>query len=547
MQSLKELIEGAFFHSWQRTFMVLGGLVLAIALPVTIILTQSQQDIRQRAATVCTDPYVSTPCGSNTTKCCAQGSTCDFVSGSWRCSGGSGGIPTPTPNSITIAPTEPVPTYTQAGGGFPEGSQCKIQNDCLATNGNLQYGSNGKSICQYDFCGNVSGQSKHCCPAGTQYCPSLGKCSDNIECASVVGSCLAPTATPTPKSTTPSPGDGTGSGQGSLSCPVSVSGVTTTCSGTTVTCKWTDSNSGTILNSSLPYNADIYKVDGSTSSTNCRASYGGTTNCTINFAGKTLTQTNAAPGTYNCVVQAVPANNTCTSSSVKISSSCTIQSASPTPTFTSTPTPVTETVGTSPSPSVSPSAGTTSLSISVALPGIGSNTSATGVKLNNNENPKRITREVEVRLESSEGSDVTTLATGNSSPIKGALTFDPASFTYKGFVNLGSIPTANYIVLVRLDNTLYSEAPGFPLITQEQNTTIPNLTLVPGDIDRGTGGDDILNLDDYVLFVACYQGEAICASETSTKADFDDDGDRDIFDLNIMQRGFEKRQGATQR
>src|SRR3989304_10400891 len=50
MQSLKELIEGAFFHSWQRTAMVLGGLVLALALPITIILTQQQQDLRQRAS-----------------------------------------------------------------------------------------------------------------------------------------------------------------------------------------------------------------------------------------------------------------------------------------------------------------------------------------------------------------------------------------------------------------------------------------------------------------------------------------------------------------
>ena len=43
MGSIKNLIEAAFFHSFQRTAMVLGGLVIAIALPVTIILTQQQQ------------------------------------------------------------------------------------------------------------------------------------------------------------------------------------------------------------------------------------------------------------------------------------------------------------------------------------------------------------------------------------------------------------------------------------------------------------------------------------------------------------------------
>ncbi len=49
MSSIKNLIEGAFFHSWQRTLMVLGGVVMAIALPATILLTQQQQDLRQRA------------------------------------------------------------------------------------------------------------------------------------------------------------------------------------------------------------------------------------------------------------------------------------------------------------------------------------------------------------------------------------------------------------------------------------------------------------------------------------------------------------------
>lgn len=50
MNAFSGLIQTLFFTSFKRTAMVLGGLVVALSLPVTIILVNQQQDLRQRAS-----------------------------------------------------------------------------------------------------------------------------------------------------------------------------------------------------------------------------------------------------------------------------------------------------------------------------------------------------------------------------------------------------------------------------------------------------------------------------------------------------------------
>lgn len=47
---VKNLFRTLFLHSPKRTFFVIGGFIVILALPLTILLTQQSQDVRQRAA-----------------------------------------------------------------------------------------------------------------------------------------------------------------------------------------------------------------------------------------------------------------------------------------------------------------------------------------------------------------------------------------------------------------------------------------------------------------------------------------------------------------
>jgi len=241
-----------------------------------------------------------------------------------------------------------------------------------------------------------------------------------------------------------------------------------------------------------------------------------------------LPSTVSAPSGW--AVQSNAANSACTTYN-GVSSKCykttnrvyptVTENPDPTPSLTQTPTDETH------------------IALDISLPGVGTNIITQGPgSTSNNPTPLRVTREVEVLLGNAEGANVTSLASGSLTPVSGTLTFSPTTFTYKGEINLGNLPTGNYQVFVRFDNTLYKQAPGFPLLTLGQTTAIPSLKPNAGDIDRREGSDDELTLDDYNLFMACYKEKEICTPQAKIRADLDDNGILDIIDLNLMQRGF---------
>ncbi len=308
--------------------------------------------------------------------------------------------------------------------------------------------------------------------------------------------------------------------------------------------------------------------------TNCRSVYGGTPTCAYNSSSLTLIQTSASPGTYKCSVGALGSPDTCTTQPVGTSSICTVSAApSPeptaTPTATRTPTPTptptrtpTPTATRTPTPTVTPGAptptrtptptlgaGEAGLSLTVNLPGIASNAPVAGQGLSKNtESPIRTSRGVEVKLQSSDGTDVTNFSSKSNASgiVPGTLVFDPVTFTYKGTVNMGNTPTGSYIVQIRFDNTLYSNAPGFHSVTNGQTKIIPNLKLISGDIDRNANSNDILTVDDYNLLVACIFKKPICTPQAKIRADLNDNGgDIDSTDLTLLRKAFFERQGAS--
>ncbi len=618
--------------------MVLGGIVLALALPITIFLTQQEQDIRQDASGyTCGTGY---PQKSGT---CPNGWDCQQVTQSnnpfynrYQCVERN-----PAPGTL---PGTKHPTATPATNGGTGGTTASLTsipkitgyssvtcnsitikwdraepNNAITAQRIVWRINDGTTNWQFNADVNKS---------ATSYTAS--GLNPNVYYMFSVGAAGSdgqykwsnPTGTKTSSSC----------GAGGLACPVRSSSISISCTGTTVKCTVTDSNSASILEGSLKYNTDIYRIESSRSVTNCRAAYGGTSTCTLSSDGKVLTQKNAAPGVYKCVSAPQPANNSCDTPQNRESSECTIKTPTPTPppcnmsptcsgscsapnntcgdsngtqtcTFnrhtteggncypaqstrpcgvdkcqngnscvngqcaapkaTNTPTPTrtpsptrTPTVAVTPitttAPTATPTDGAgvgndeTLITLNITLPGIGGNTITSGPgSTSNNENPIRTTRDVEVLLGDSTGANITTLATGDQDPASGTLTFDATTYSYKGDVSLGDLPTGNYQIFVRFDNTLYQAVSGYPLVTKGQKTNIAQTKLASGDISRSETGADNMTLDDYTLFMACYREMEICTAEAKVRSDLDDNGTLDTIDLLLLQRTFANREGDS--
>ncbi len=485
--------------------MVIGGLILALALPITIILTQQQQDLRQRAASgsITTPPSIISV---------TEGSNCRNLIVRWTQASPRSAIAIQTvhyvkegQNPIKNINIQAIDQTSYAANGLEQGAIYIFQVSATDKSGkqltSTSYTSEvvcGSSENGEKDNGDTGGNTNQCGRAGEKPPAGFGCCGARYSIHPATGLCtLSDNPLPTP-TTAPSGGWN--------SCSSNSANRPGGC-----TCK--------LGGIPVPYLCASNKCEDGI----CTSPERPTPTPTQPPINSTPTSIQSSPISTPTPIP----TKTAPSITQKPKSSST-----PMPTVTSQPT----------------TAGGTRISLSLALPGIGSNTAASGSgTLNNTENPVRTTRQVEVRVESATGTDVTNLATGNQNPAIGTLTFDPTTFTYKGTVNLGSLPTANYLVLVRLDNTLYSEIPGFPLITTNSTTELSQIVLISGDIDRTGNSNDILDLADYNLFIACYKDEAICTDDAKTRADLNENGKIDTIDLTAMQRGFANRQGATQR
>jgi len=533
MDSVKKLIEGAFFHSWQRTAMVLGGLTLAIALPITIVLTQQQQDLRQRASE--TKGY-----GENCSLVDANFNPIDECAGSLICF---------TPQKPALQAS--ICMEPPADGSIPNDSYCNDSKQCQSNNCYFATGVVGVSMCKpFDYNPNPTSPTQPGSIANGNPCTQSSDCQSGYCVSAVDNKPEYALCQPNPN------GDSTGVNTGinnpdlqntATNCSQCLSQgksylCTTTTTGrrrttTSTACSTTNTGSCTLCEGTpIPTPTPTTCPQGNA---NCVGGQSSTptptpTTCPIgrNCTGgqqPTPTPTTCPNGNPNCPAAPTPTNTLAPTAT---------RTPTPTPNFTPTPTPTTTTP-------VSGGTGSTLVALSVSLPAIGSNAPVAGQgQSSNNETPQRTTRSGEIRLENSSGSDVTSSVTGDSEGIPITLTFYPATFTYKGQAGLGNINTSQYKVKIRLDNSLYTAAAGFPTITKGQTTTISNIKLVTGDVDRSGSGNNELNLNDYIMIKACYNDAAICTPDIKSKADLDDNGIVDILDLQIITVGFATRSGA---
>lgn len=160
------------------------------------------------------------------------------------------------------------------------------------------------------------------------------------------------------------------------------------------------------------------------------------------------------------------------------------------------------------------------VNLKAILPGIGTST-ATG----QNNNPLRKTRPFFIEFVNDDGETIQTEETNltyNNGVFEGTLT--------------ATVPEGEYTLEIATDNSLFQAVPRV-LAVDEQSTqfTLPQVTLVTGNIAQNDSSKNALDIFDYNALLSCYGGKS-CAN--STLADLNEDGKVDSLDFNIMLRGF---------
>jgi len=202
-------------------------------------------------------------------------------------------------------------------------------------------------------------------------------------------------------------------------------------------------------------------------------------------------------------------------------------SAVPTPTNTPIPTPTRAPTNTPiPTPTINPS--NTRLGISVKLEGIGAE------EQTSNKVPQNPSRSSVVEVINTVNVVVRSVTT--------LLTYDLAGY-FSADVDLGtSIPSGQYLVKVKMDNSLRKLNKDLVTLAPSTKTTILPFWVVTGDIDQ----NNKLELDDYNLFRSCLDRLPICTSIIFKRTDLNDNGiiaASDPIDYNLLLRSFDYREG----
>ncbi len=118
---------------------------------------------------------------------------------------------------------------------------------------------------------------------------------------------------------------------------------------------------------------------------------------------------------------------------------------------------------------------------------------------------------------------------------EGQVTFDPASGTYKGTVDMGTtLTSAAYTIKTKLSHSLRASIARN--IKAGTTSAIPQMILISGD----TNNDGKLDIADFNIIEGCYSDfdlpPADCNVTKKLQADIDDDGKVNQFDLNLYLR-----------
>lgn len=191
----------------------------------------------------------------------------------------------------------------------------------------------------------------------------------------------------------------------------------------------------------------------------------------------------------------------------------------------------------SPTPSATPVPGVTTLNFTVFLHGLGNagdNANPNNSSLSN-KNPLRTERDIKVQVFNNLNQKV--------SEKTGKVIYNRTAGNFTGSVNLGeNFTTGFYTIKVTSPQYLTRRVPLTVNIRADQSNVIPTINLVTGDVVS----DNKLNILDYNIIVGCYSDFAApvaCSSQNKAVADITDDGQVNQFDYNLFLRDLSVQNG----
>lgn len=206
----------------------------------------------------------------------------------------------------------------------------------------------------------------------------------------------------------------------------------------------------------------------------------------------------------------------------------------PTPTFTPTPTPRPTNT---PIPTATPVPQATQFALTLFMHGIGhsgDNSNPTAYSLSN-QNPVHPQRTITVQVLNSNGQIVLTKS--------GIVNFQSGNGNFTGTIDMGTTLTSgSYSVKVKGTQYLNKLIPGIQSITAGTTNTMPQATLVTGDVNN----DNKLDILDYNIIIGCYSDFApaqSCTADQKLAADLTDDGNVNQFDYNLFLRDLSTQAG----
>ncbi len=118
------------------------------------------------------------------------------------------------------------------------------------------------------------------------------------------------------------------------------------------------------------------------------------------------------------------------------------------------------------------------------------------------------------------------------------------SGSFSGVVNAGQLPPGGYIVKIKTEQHLKIQFPGIQNATSGGILNLQTVTLVTGDVNN----DNRLDILDYNTLYGCYTSDLMptprnCNVANALKADLNDEGKVNLFDLNLFIRELSVQSG----
>jgi hypothetical protein len=113
----------------------------------------------------------------------------------------------------------------------------------------------------------------------------------------------------------------------------------------------------------------------------------------------------------------------------------------------------------------------------------------------------------------------------------GTLSYNETTQGFTGTVTFTDLPTGNYIVTAKLQNSLQQELYELPIgISTSATNQMPQVTLPLGDVNN----DNMLDIRDFNILYDCIGGLLSCSEQTKSLVDLNNNQIIDILDYNIF-------------